>query len=294
MKSQRMNGDDHMKDDQREYAFTRRDFDRIRKLIRELAGIHLNDNKQDMVYSRIARRIRSARMRTFQEYLDSLEGNPAEWEQFVNSLTTNLTSFFREGYHFQILADYLRNEKGRRVRIWCAAASTGEEPYSIAMTAMQAYGNASPPVEIVATDIDTRALGEAEKGVYALERIKRLTPDKLAFFHKGVGVNSGKVRVTSEVKKLVTFRKLNLLDDNWDVQGPLDVIFCRNLLIYFDRPTQRKLIERFSPLLSDDGLLFIGHSETLAQDKDLFRLRGQTVYENNRHPQTSARRRHAA
>ncbi len=294
MKSQRTNDDAQMKDGKREYAFTRRDFDRVRTLIREHAGIHLNDTKQDMVYSRIARRIRSTRMETFQEYLDALENNTDEWEQFVNSLTTNLTSFFREGYHFPILADFLRSKRGERIRIWCAAASTGEEPYSIAMTAIQAFDNASPPVEIIATDIDTHALAVAEKGIYPLERIKRLTPDKLTFFHKGVGANAGKVRITKEVRKLVTFRKLNLLEKNWDVQGPLDVIFCRNVLIYFDRPIQRQLVERFSPLLSSDGLLFIGHSETLAQDKDLFKLRGKTVYENSRRSQSLARSRHAA
>jgi chemotaxis protein methyltransferase CheR len=253
----------------------------------------LHEGKQDMVYGRIARRIRIKRLNSFSEYLLQLESDPGEWEEFVNSLTTNLTSFFREGYHFPILADYLREHGGRRIKLWCGAASTGEEPYSMAITAIQALGP-NPAVEIVATDIDTKVLAEAEAAVYPYERVKRLAEDKLAFFLRGTGTNAGKVKVRPEVRNLVTFRKQNLLDQQWAVQGPFDVIFCRNVLIYFDRPTQRQLVERFSPLLSADGLLFIGHSETLANDRDLYTLRGQTVYEVRRHSNTKERNAHAA
>jgi len=283
----------HKSFSEREYHFTPRDFEKVRKLIREHAGIILNDGKQDMVYSRIARRIRARHLDTFNEYLQQLESDPVEWEEFVNSLTTNLTSFFREGYHFPILADYLKGLRGKRIRMWCSAASTGEEAYSMAITAIEALGP-NPTVEILATDIDTRVLAEAEAGIYSYERVKRLTPEKLSFFLKGSGKNAGKVKVRPEVKNLVSFRQLNLLGQQWDVQGPFDVIFCRNVLIYFDRPTQRRLAERFSPLLTPNGLLFIGHSENLANDKDLFQLRGQTVYEGRRYNDAAERKAHAA
>jgi chemotaxis protein methyltransferase CheR len=280
--------------DKREYAFTPRDFDRVRKLIREHAGIQLGDNKQDMVYGRITRRIRAKKMNSFAHYLNALEHDAEEWEEFINSLTTNLTSFFREEYHFPILADFIRENRGRRMRLWCSAASTGEEPYSMAMTAIQASGVSNPSIEIIATDIDTKVLAEAEAGVYPLERLRRLPADKLAFFHKGTGSNAGKARIRQEVRNLVTFKPLNLLDKQWDIQAPFDAIFCRNVLIYFDRATQRQLVERFSPLLTPSGLLFIGHSETLSHDKDLFKLRGQTVYEGCRYTDTAARSKHAA
>ena len=278
----------------REYHFTPRDFDRVRRLIREHAGILLNESKQDMVYSRIARRIRAKRLNSFSEYLMQLESDRTEWEEFVNSLTTNLTSFFREGYHFPILADYLRERRGRKIQLWCSAASTGEEAYSMAITAMQALGVMNPSVEILATDIDTKVLAEAEAGVYPLERVNRLPADKLAFFLKGSGKNAGKVKVRPEVHNLVKFRQLNLLNQQWDVQGAFDAIFCRNVLIYFDRQTQRQIVEKFVPLLNSDGLLFIGHSESLAHDRDLFTLRGQTVYENSQHAGSAFRRAHGA
>lgn len=280
--------------ERREYAFTTRDFERIRKLIREHAGIQLNDNKQDMVYSRIARRLRIRGLSTFSEYIGLLETDPAEWEEFTNSLTTNLTAFFREEYHFPILADFIQQRRGRKLRIWCSAASTGEEPYSIAITAIQASRIMNPSIEIIATDIDTKVLAEAASGVYPLERIKRLPADKLEFFLKGTGSNVGKVRLRPEVRNLVSFQPLNLLGKQWAVQGPFDAIFCRNVLIYFDRPTQRQIVQRFSPLLAPGGLLFIGHSETLAQEKDLYRLRGQTVYESVRYRDTSEGEQHAA
>ena len=264
--------------DIREYEFTLTDFNRVRRLIREHAGILLNDTKQDMVYGRIARRIRAKRLNSFSDYLLQLESDAAEWEEFVNSLTTNLTSFFRESYHFPLLADHLRKCRGKHIRLWCSAASSGEEAYSMAITAIQALGP-NPSFEIVATDIDTKVLSEAQAGIYPYERIKSLAQDKLAFFLKGGGRNGGKVKVRPEVRNLITFKQFNLLTAHWDMQGPFDAIFCRNVLIYFDRPTQRRIVEKFMPLLAPNGLLFLGHSETLAHDKDLYKLRGQTVYE---------------
>lgn len=278
----------------REFAFTPRDFERIRTLIRDHAGIQLGDNKQDMVYSRIVRRIRALGLNSFNDYLQMLDRNPEEWEAFVNSLTTNLTAFFREEYHFPMLAEYMSQKRGHPLRLWCCAASTGEEPYSMAITAIQAYGTSAPPVEIIATDIDTRVLAEANTGIYPLERVRRLSTEKLAFFQKGSGNNDGKVRVRPEVRNLVKFQALNLLDPKWGVKGPFDAIFCRNVLIYFDVATQKQIVQRFAPLLSPSGLLFIGHSETLAQDKDRFKLRGKTVYERCAFTESSARTLHAA
>ncbi len=274
---------------EREFRFTQADFERIRKLIYEHAGISLAPIKQDMVYSRLARRLRALRLPTFEEYLRRLEsGDEAEWETFVNSLTTNLTSFFREAHHFEILIRQLREAKHRPLRIWCSAASTGEEPYSLAITACEAFDTLSPPVEIVASDIDTHVLATAEKGIYPLDRVERLSPQRLhRFFLKGTGSQAGHARVRPELQRFIRFVRINLLDAHWPVQGPLDAIFCRNVMIYFDKPTQYRILKKFVPLLREDGLLYAGHSESFLHAADLFRSLGRTVYERaDRQPTT--------
>ncbi|MBL8489450.1 MAG: chemotaxis protein CheR [Rhodocyclaceae bacterium] len=266
----------------REFNFGPADFERIRKLIYEQAGISLAPVKQDMVYSRLARRLRALGMSRFSDYIDHLEqGDEAEWETFVNSLTTNLTAFFREAHHFDILARNLRERTHRPLRIWCSAASTGEEPYSLAITACEAFDSLTPPVRILASDIDTNVLAKGEKGVYPLERVDRMSPDRLRrFFLRGTGSQSGQVRVRQELQQLIRFTRLNLLDPRWPaVEGPLDAIFCRNVMIYFDKPTQYSILKKFAPLLRDDGLLFAGHSESFLHAADLFRSLGRTVYE---------------
>lgn len=266
----------------REFNFTNRDFERVRKLIYAHAGISLNPSKQDMVYSRLARRLRATGIDNFDDYLDLLEQNDAaEWEAFVNSLTTNLTSFFREEHHFPLLTDHLLKHKRKsHIELWCSAASTGEEPYSMAMAAVDAFGTFTPPVNILATDLDTNVLAKAEAGVYPLERIEKLSPDLVRrFFLKGTGSQAGFVRVRPELRAMITFRQLNLLSPTWSVRGPLDAIFCRNVMIYFDKTTQLKILERFAPLLESDGLLFAGHSESFHNAGHLFSLRGKTVYE---------------
>ncbi len=267
---------------EREFSFTSEDFERVRKLIYEFAGISLSETKQDMVYSRLARRLRETRLKSFGEYLALLErGDHREWEKFVNSLTTNLTSFFREPHHFPILADYLKELRGRpSIKIWCSAASTGEEPYSIAMTAVETFNSFNAPVSIVATDLDTSVLATAEKGVYPADRVDKLSAERLSrFFLKSAsGAQSGYV-VRPELRRMITFQRLNLLEPNWFVRAPLDVIFCRNVMIYFDKPTQYKILSRFAPLMSGAGLLFAGHSESFLHAADLFRSRGKTVYE---------------
>lgn len=268
------------------FAFTQRDFARIRALIYRQAGIALSESKQEMVYSRLARRLRAKGLSSFEEYLDGLENgrDNGEWEAFTNALTTNLTSFFREAHHFPILADHLRNMQAP-LSIWCSASSTGEEPYSIAMTACEAFGTLTPPVSIVATDIDTKVLETAENGVYPIERIDKMAQERTKrFFQRGKGERSGLVRVRPELRQLITFKPLNLLAGSWPVSGPFDVIFCRNVMIYFDKPTQSRILERFVPLLKPEGLLFAGHSENFMYASDAFRLRGKTVYElSSRH-----------
>jgi chemotaxis protein methyltransferase CheR len=266
----------------REFAFTEKDFKRVCKLIYEYAGISLKPSKQDMVYSRLARRLRANGISNFRDYLELLENDKGvEWEAFVNSLTTNLTSFFREPHHFPLLAEHVVKQKGRHtISLWCSAASTGEEPYSIAMTMVDAFGSFTPPVSIVATDVDTNVLAKAETGVYPAERIDKLDAGMVKrFFLKGTGAQSGFVRVRPELRAMITFRQLNLLSDSWPIRGPLDAIFCRNVMIYFDKATQLKILQRFAPLLRPDGLLFAGHSENFHNAIHLFRLRGKTVYE---------------
>lgn len=265
----------------REFVFTSKDFERVRQLIYEHAGISLNPSKQDMVYSRLARRLRVTGINSFRDYLALLESNhEAEWEAFVNSLTTNLTSFFREHHHFPLLAAHaLKRKDKHRLSLWCSAASTGEEPYSMAMTMVEAFGSFKPPVTILATDLDTNVLAKAAAGVYATERVEKLSSQQIKqFFLRGKGDQAGFVRVKPELRAMITFRQLNLLSADWAIRGPLDAIFCRNVMIYFDKATQLKILERFAPLLSPDGLLFAGHSESFHNAEHVFRLQGKTVY----------------
>jgi chemotaxis protein methyltransferase CheR len=265
----------------REFEFTDRDFERARTLIYQAAGISLAPAKRNMLYGRLVRRLRQIGERSFGRYLDRIEsGDMAEIEMFTNALTTNLTSFFREPHHFPILAAHL-NRPGvpRPLTIWCAACSTGEEAYSIAMTAVEAFGSFSPPVRIFASDVDTRVLATAEAGIYAEDQAGKLAPERRKrFFLRGTGANAGQVCVRDDLRRLIAFRRTNLLGSKWPLRGPLDAIFCRNVMIYFDRPTQFALLQRFAPLLRSDGLLFAGHSESLHHAACLFRSRGKTVY----------------
>lgn len=266
----------------REFEFTARDFDRIRKLIYDHAGISLNESKQELVYSRLSRRLRVTGLSTFGEYLRLLESdNEEEWEAFTNSLTTNLTAFFREPHHFPLLAEHLRARKGKgQISLWCSASSTGEEPYSMAITAAETFGTLTPPVSIIATDLDTHVLEKARAGVYLEERISKMDPDLIKkYFQRGTGKQEGYVRVRQELRNLITFRQVNLLAKDWPVRGPLDAIFCRNVMIYFDKSTQLDILKKFVPQLRSDGLLFAGHSESFHHAEDYFRLRGKTVYE---------------
>ncbi|OQW42470.1 MAG: chemotaxis protein CheR [Proteobacteria bacterium SG_bin4] len=276
------NFDENSNDKTREYVFTQEDFERVRKLIYKHAGISLSSGKQNMVYSRLARRLRATGINSFHEYLNYLErGNSEEWEAFTNALTTNLTAFFREQHHFPILEKHVEKRKNQnKIQLWCSASSTGEEPYSMAMAMVQAFNTLTPPVHILATDLDTNVLAKAQLGIYSLDKLEKLPKEKLRqFFLKGKGHHDGSARVRPELRNMITFRQLNLLDDNWPIRGPFDAIFCRNVMIYFDKPTQYKILKKFAPLLAPDGLLFAGHSESFQHAVDLFKLREKTVYE---------------
>jgi chemotaxis protein methyltransferase CheR len=266
----------------KEFNFTHSDFERVRALIYRRAGISLAASKQEMVYSRLARRLRATGIGSFARYLDDLEAGRMqdEWESFTNALTTNLTSFFREAHHFPLLAEHVRGLREHPITVWCAASSTGEEAYSIAMTLCEAFGSMTPPVQVIATDIDTSVLATAERGVYPIERIGKMDQERLRqFFLRGKGAQAGFVRVRPELQKLISFRPLNLLSDSWSVGGQFDAIFCRNVMIYFDKATQRKILARFVPLMKPHALLFAGHSENFLYVSEALRLRGKTVYE---------------
>jgi chemotaxis protein methyltransferase CheR len=268
-----------------EYSLTSADFERIRKLIYERAGISLHAGKQAMVYSRLTRRLRETGHKSFAVYLDALErgGSDAEWQEFVNCLTTNLTAFFREEHHFSALVDDLRafvsRNGGRPLRLWCNAASTGEEPYSLAMTVIETLG-VSAQARLVCSDIDTKVLATAQRGVYAADA-RGLSPERLKrHFLRGTGANSGSIRVKPELARLIEFRPFNLMSTSWSALGdPFDIVFCRNVMIYFDAPTQRKVLERIHGVTRPGAMLYVGHSENFTESRDLFRLRGKTIYE---------------
>ena len=268
---------------QREFLFTLHDFNRVRSLIYRHAGIHLKESKEHMVYSRLARRLRATGKSTCRDYLDYVEHDEVEWQNFVNALTTNLTAFFREPHHFSILAEHLKSlataEPRRILTIWSAAVSSGEEAYSMAMTAVEVFGTLTPPVKILATDVDTQVLRAAEKGMFTRERVEKLSTANLKrFFLKGQGAYAGFVKIRPELREIITFRQSNLLASDWQVNGPFDAIFCRNVMIYFDKPTQYQILERFVPLLRPHGLLFAGHSENFHHASRFFSACGKTVY----------------
>jgi len=267
-----------------EMAFSAADFERVRTLIYQRAGISLGDAKQAMVYSRLSRRLRETRHTSFAEYLRWLEqgAGDAEWQEFINCLTTNLTAFFREEHHFTALADDLRaltaGHAGAPVRIWCSAASTGEEPYTLAMVLAETLGT-NLNAKVVASDIDTRVLATASRGVYAADA-RGLSPERMRrHFLRGKGGNSGFIRVKPELAKLVEFRPLNLMDARWTLGEPFDMVFCRNVMIYFDAQTQLRVLERIHATMKPRGLLYVGHSENFTAAREMFRLRGKTIYE---------------
>jgi chemotaxis protein methyltransferase CheR len=256
------------------------EFELARRLIAEYAGIKLSPHKRYMVHNRLTRRLRARGMDSFADYLALVQADPGgEREAFVNALTTNLTAFFREPHHFELLRERAQQHRLRErqpMRVWCSAASTGEEPWSLAMTLREA----GCPAEILATDIDTDALDKGVAGVYPVERAENLPAERLrAHFHRGVGANEGWVRIRPELRPMVTFAQLNLLAPTWPSLGTFDVIFCRNVVIYFDREAQKRLLGRFAGLLRPGGLLAVGHAESFPAGHPGFRGCGRTAYE---------------
>lgn len=266
----------------REYTFSSREFEWVKKMIYVRAGIALSDNRHEMAYTRLSKRLRATGAKSFGVYLNHLEQNAEdpEWEAFVNALTTNLTAFFREEHHFPILAEHIEKRRnGQMMKLWCSAASTGEEAYSMAMTMVETFGSIKPPVRILATDIDTNVLETARQGVYTIDRLENMSPERVRrFFLKGSGRQAGFAQVKRELRELISFRQFNLLNAKWPLQGKFEAIFCRNVMIYFDKPTQYQIVQKFVPLLDAEGLLFMGHSEVFSHATDLIKLCGRTVY----------------
>lgn len=283
-------------DEQHEFRFTVDDFRRISSMIYQRAGICLTPQKSEMVYSRLSRRLRALELRTFAEYLSLLTKDGSdEWGPFIGSLTTHLTSFFREEHHFPILVEHVgKKVSGGRVKLWSCAASTGEEPYSMAIAIAEQFGSLHPPVEIMATDVDAGVLETARRGIYSWEGVQTLS-DRIIrrYFLRGSGANSGLVKIRPELQQMVTIGTFNLLDPDWRLTVKYDAAFCRNVMIYFDRFTQKRVLQHILHALKDDGLLFVGHSENLNHVSDLFNPCGKTVYRphqsNASYPETICR-----
>ena len=272
----------------REFIFNENDFKYVRDLISERTGIVLADHKVDMVYGRLSRRLRELNLSTFDEYLSSLKHDEQELIHFINALTTNLTAFFRESHHFdfmksKLLPELIKKKRNKRLRIWSAGCSSGEEPYTIAMTVRSILKDTrSWDAKILATDLDSNMVMKASNGIYTEDRVNGLTKEDMRkWVNKGTGDHSSMVEMSDELKEMITFKQLNLMHD-WPMKGPFDIIFCRNVLIYFNKETQAMLFDRYADMLADDGHLFIGHSESMYKICDRFQLLGKTIYKKTK------------
>lgn len=278
----RTDGIDTSENTQSMLVLSSQDLSRLRELIYQRAGIVLTSHKHDMVFNRLSGRLRMLNLSNFSQYIALLEQHPKsdEWQAFINALTTNLTSFFRESYHFPVLAEHARAQaRGGEYKVWCTASSTGEEAYSIAITLDEALGPSPGGPRVWATDIDTNVLNKAIKGVYRANDIASLaTGQKKRWFLRGTGERQDHVKVNKQLRSAIHFEQLNLLEPVWNVPGPFDAIFCRNVMIYFDAKTQQRLLERFAKMLRPSGIFFAGHSENFGHMTNRFRLRGQSVY----------------
>ncbi|MFT3905010.1 MAG: protein-glutamate O-methyltransferase CheR [Steroidobacteraceae bacterium] len=271
---------------QREFDFTSSDFERIRHLVRRHAGISMAESKRELVYGRLVRRLRQLRLDSFGAYLQRVEeGDPAEVQQFCNALTTNLTSFFREQHHFDWLTrtclPHLEasNAATRRIRIWSAGCSTGEEPYSIAMVVLETLGHLRGwDIRILATDIDSDVLARARRGVYDAERVARMDPKRLS---RWFALSGEQFSVGAEPRRLISFKPLNLIGE-WPFKGPFDIIFCRNVIIYFDKDTQRNIIGHMAGMQRAGDHLVLGHSESLLGVSTVYESAGQTIHRKAR------------
>jgi chemotaxis protein methyltransferase CheR len=275
---------------EREFAFGDEDFNSLRSLVREVTGITLADSKRELVYGRLSRRLRALGLSSFRDYRALLGSDAGKNEiiEFTNAVTTNLTAFFRENHHFDYLRDNFllpraaKANASRRVRIWSAGCSTGEEPYSIAMTVAESLPDWQRwDIKILATDLDSDVLARGKSRQYREDRIKGIAPRRLAkFFEEKRSNGAVHYEVASELAAMIAFRQLNLMH-TLPMQGPLDVIFCRNVVIYFDKDTQRQLFARVAKLQRPGDLLFLGHSESLFKVSEDYTLIGKTIYRRN-------------
>jgi chemotaxis protein methyltransferase CheR len=268
-----------------EFELTDAEFKRLRELVHARTGIALSDAKRELVYGRLARRLRKLKLASFAEYCQLVESTGSEeLQELTNAITTNLTSFFRENYHFdQLAAEALpqvaaKRSGTRRVRLWSAGCSTGEEPYSLAVVLRESLAHLPDwDIKLLATDIDSKVLATAAEGVYAADRFKSVPPERVRNWFSPVAGRPDFSAASAELKALITFKQLNLLDP-WPMRGPFDIIFCRNVVIYFDKATQRGLFDRMADLQEPGGWLFIGHSENLLNVTRRYKLVGRTVY----------------
>ncbi|WP_375277218.1 CheR family methyltransferase [Pseudoalteromonas marina] len=271
----------------KEFLCTDRDFKDIANLVYNACGIVLGDHKREMVYSRLARRIRALKLNDFKAYLAYLDTHKdQEFDAFINAITTNLTSFFREVHHFEFIKSELipnlikANKDTKRVRIWSAGCSTGEEPYSLAMTLNNAFPS-NWDVKVLATDLDSNVLEKAQKGVYTAANVNGLDATHLKrWFLKSKDGEHYKVKDT--LRERISFKRLNLLQD-WPMKGPFDLILCRNVVIYFDKETKDHLFKRYANILSDHGYLFLGHSESMGKEHSNYKNLGKTMYQLRAH-----------
>jgi len=276
----------------REFEFSDEDFRSLRELVREVSGITLSEAKRELVYGRLSRRLRALGLTSFRDYRALLAGPEGKEEigEFTNAVTTNLTSFFRENHHFEYLRDHVLApladgaSRRRRVRLWSAGCSTGEEPYSIAMTIAETLPDwQRHDIRILATDLDTDVLRRAATGIYTEDRVRGLSQRRRQTYFTPVQEKGGTAyRFDPQLAGLISFRQLNLMHP-LPMRGPLDAIFCRNVVIYFDKDTQRQLFTRMAPLQAPDALLFLGHSESLFKVSDAWDLIGKTIYRRTRH-----------
>ncbi|MDB4972729.1 MAG: methyltransferase protein [Myxococcaceae bacterium] len=261
-------------------------FERFRRFVHQKSGLALRAEKQQLVCSRLARRLRELGIASFDEYFELVtQHQAAELEHMLNALTTNKTSFFREAHHFdelraRVVEPYAAAQKRDKLRIWSAGCSTGEEPYSILMTVLDALpGWESEDVRLLASDLDSEVLTSAERGVYAQERTEGLEPALCErWLIEGTGAMAGQLRVRRALRERVVFRRINFVEPSWPIRTSFDAIFCRNALIYFDAETQKKIVSRLLSFLKVGGYLFLGHSESMAGVRPELRSLGRTTY----------------
>ena len=270
----------------REFTFSEADFRNLAQVAYEYAGIALSESKRNLLYSRLSRRLRALGLSAFSDYRALLASDQREMENFINSISTNHTKFFREAHHFDHMRTHIvvpfvqaaQTGGSRRLRIWSAGCSSGEEPYTIAIVLKRELRDfSSYDVRILATDIDTDVLTRAARGEFAASAADEV-PEP---YQEYLSVSGDKIVMDEDMRSLITFRRLNLMDDPWPFRGMFDAIFCRNVMIYFDAETKAKLIQRYVRQITPGRWLYIGHSESLMGSTPGLQSAGRTIYRRN-------------